>query len=95
MWNKIKELWDEAWVDIRASWKNFGSSFMALFVQLLKDTGAFLKNTLVNFFKALYDLLAAPLKTTWSILYTVICKTIYYGLKYLWEKFMGLFNKNK
>ena len=86
MWDKIKELWDEAWSNIKEAWSNFGGSFMELFKQLLKDTGSFAKNVIVNFFKAIYNLLAAPLKTTWNVLYTVICKTIYYALKYAWDK---------
>ena len=93
MWNKIKEIWDEAWDNIKSAWSDFGASFKELFMQLLKDTGSFAKNVVINFFKAVYNLLAAPLRTTWNVLYTVICKTIYFGLKYLWDKFLGYFTK--
>lgn len=93
MWNKVKEIWDEAWDNIKSAWSDFGVSFKELFMQLLKDTGSFAKNVVINFFKAVYNLLAAPLRTTWNVLYTVICKTIYFGLKYLWDKFLGYFTK--
>lgn len=92
MWQKVKDLWDEAWSNIKEAWSEFGSSFYELFMQLLKDTGVFVKNVFVNFFKAVYNLLAAPLRTTWNVLYTVICKTLYILAKYVWEKFLGLFN---
>lgn len=86
MRDKIKELWDEAWSNIREAWSNFGGSFMELFMQLLSS---FAKNVIVNFFTAIYNLLAAPLKTIWNVLYTVICKTIYYALKYAWDNLIG------
>lgn len=100
MWNEIKSLWDLAYQNIKGAWKAIGPEFTKLWksivagaYSIVESVYQFIKDTIINALTTAWSIIAAPIKTTWNILFDVLIKTLYVLLKYLWIEITKIFTK--